>query len=335
MERTDVTAALRLPSCMEPRMSIRVFRTIPLLALVPAAALASEGSRAPVNFTGPLVTPAVNTLPVGVLNIEPYLVYTNVRGTYGNGGTRHTLRHHSRQWQMALPVIYGLGETTAIQLTLAAARISTHRAHSDGLRMGDAAVRLQQRLTGPGEDGTDWVSSIAVAQRLPTGAYHHLGANPLNGMGNGSARTTLSYGLQKLQWLPDGQAVRWRGQLAWSPNPRSIRIHDTSVYGTEHGFRGEVRHGQAWNASLATEYALDSRWVLVNELVFNRSGTLRMKDAARPAWKHGPSHDLSLAPAVEYHFNANLGLIAGVQFSVAGRNTPSYVAPQAALNMVL
>jgi hypothetical protein len=318
---------------MDPLMSPSLFRYATLFALMPLTAFATT-DRDALNFTGPLVTPAINTLPAGKLNIEPYLIYTNVRGGYDNAGSRHALRHHARQWQVALPMIYGLGDTTAVQLTLSAARTSTYRAHTDGLRMGDSVVRLQQRLTGPGDDGTGWVSSVSVAQRLPTGAYHHLDTNPLNGMGNGTARTTLAYGVQKLQWLPDGQALRYRGQLAWSPNPAHVRVHGTSVYGTGPGFHGTAHHGQAWNASFAVEYALDPRWVLVNELVFNRNGTLRLKDAAHHAWKLNPSHDLSLAPAVEYHFNATLGLIAGVQFSVAGRNAPAYVAPQAALNML-
>ena len=40
----------------------------------------------------------------------------------------------------------------------------------------------------------------------------------------------------------------------------------------------------------------------------------------------------SVAPAVEYNFSGSVGLIVGVQFSVAGRYTGSYVAPQIALS---
>jgi len=36
---------------------------------------------------------------------------------------------------------------------------------------------------------------------------------------------------------------------------------------------------------------------------------------------------------VEYHFSPTLGLIAGVEFSVAGRNTRHIVSPQIALGM--
>jgi hypothetical protein len=325
---------------MEPRMSSRLSRNtlyaILLLTVAPATALASSEHPAP-NFTGPLVTPAVNTLPAGMLNVEPYLIYTNVRGHYGNAGARHTRHDHARQWQVALPMIYGLGDTTALQLTLSAGRTSTHGGHTDGMRMGDSALRLQQRLTDAG-DGTGWVTAVSLAQRLPTGQYHHLDTNPLNGLGNGMARTTLAYGVQKLQWLPDGQALRWRGQVAWSPSPGRIHVHGTSVYGTGRGFHGTVRQGQAWSASAAAEYALNAQWVLVGEAILNRTGTVHV--AGSDAWgryrhhDHNPTEELSLAPAVEYHFSSTLGLIAGVQFTVAGRNAPAYVAPQAALNMV-
>lgn len=301
--------------------------------LVPAAADASE-KRDNLNFTGPLVTPAVNTLPAGMLNIEPYLIYANTRGVFDNGGSRHALRPHRRQWQVALPMIYGLGDTTAVQLTLSAARTSAGRAHTDGMRMGDAQIRIQQRLTGPGDDGTGWITSVSVAQRLALGPYHHLGTNPLNGMGSGVARTTLAYGAQKLFWLEEGRALRLRGQLAWSPNAARVRLRDASVYGTGYGFRGDAHHGQAWQASFAGEYALDPRWVIVGEMIFDRVGTIRIHGETQPGWKQRPGHSLSLAPAVEYHFNATLGLIAGVQFNVDGRNTARYVAPQAALNMV-
>ncbi|QWT21462.1 hypothetical protein KPL74_05520 [Bacillus sp. NP157] len=309
----------------------------PLAALLPALASADPARDVP-NFTGPLATPAVNTLPQGVLNIEPYLIHTNARGSYDNARSRHGDRWTTRQWQVALPMAYGLSDTTNVQLTLNAMRTSTRSGHTDGLRMGDSAVRLQQRLSGPGDQGTAWVSAVSVTQRIPTGDYHHLGANPLNGTGNGTARTTLSVGAQKLQWLANDHALRWRGQLAWGPSPGRVSVRGRSVYGTEQGFRGTARPGQAWNSSLAAEYVLDSRWVLVGEAIWNHLGSTAMRGVTYGrvrAWRSRPSSDLSLAPAVEYHVGPSLGLIAGVQFTVAGRNATSYVAPQVAVNMVL
>lgn len=304
---------------------------------VPMVAAAADIHRE-ANFTGPLVTPAVNSMPAGMFNIEPYLIHTNTRGSYDNAGGRKERKPTVRQWQVAMPLTYALTDTQSVQLTLNASRTSGDGLHSDGMRMGDSAVRFQQRLRGPNADGGGLILALALQQRLPTGKYHHLDTNPLNGTGNGAMRTTVAFGAQQLHWLDDGHALRWRTQLAWSPSPGRIRVRDGSVYGTRSGFRGQARLGQAWNASIAAEYVLDPRWVLVGEAIWNRASAVTLHgnagDGSEVTRRLAPSQEFSLAPAIEYHFNPNLGLIAGVQFTVAGRNTADYVAPQVALNMV-
>jgi hypothetical protein len=309
------------------------------LALVPATSMAATtDTHREANFTGPLVTPAVNSMPTGMINIEPYLIHTHVRGVYDNDGRRSERNAKLGQWQLAVPMMYALTDTNFVQLTLNASRTSGQGLHSDGMRMGDTTVRFQQRLRGPDADGGGLVLSVAAAQRLPTGAYHHLDTNPLNGTGNGAMRTTLALGAQQLHWLDEGHAVRWRAQLAWSPSPGRIRVRDASIYGTGTGFRGHARLGQAWNASVAAEYVLDRHWVLVGEAIWNRASAVTLGGVAangsRMASRLSPSQEFSVAPAVEYHVGPNLGLIAGVQFTVEGRNTSDYVAPQVALNMV-
>jgi hypothetical protein len=316
---------------------LSVLATAALLTGMPLSALAESGRTLP-NFTGPLVTPAVNTLPANMLNIEPYLIHTDTRGHLDERGDRYQVRPILREWQMALPMIYGVTDALSVQLTLNATRLSSGRLHSDGMRFGDTTVRLLQRLKGPEADGTGLVLSVSAAQRLPTGRYHHTGNNALNGVGNGQARTTLAFGAQQLHWMANDHALRWRGQLSWSPSPGRVRVRDESVYGTWSGFRGYATPGQAWRASLAAEYVLDGRWVLVGEAVWDHS---RGTDVVHPvagqpaiAWRYGSSRRISLAPAVEYHVSPTIGLIAGVQFSVGGRRTDDYVAPQVALNMI-
>jgi hypothetical protein len=304
-------------------------------ACVPASVLAASAEHE-ANFTGPLVTPAVNTLPAGMFNVEPYLIHTNSRGGFDDRGNRHAEKPTARQWQVALPMIYGLTDNIAVQLTLNAARTSVDGWHSDGLRMADSAIRVQSRLRAPEADGSGLVLAVSAAQRLPTGKYHQLDDNPLNGVGTGAMRTTLAFGAQQLYWLDNGHALRWRGQLAWSPSPGRVRVRGPSVYGTPAGFRGYASPGEAWNASLAAEYVLDHRWVLVGEAIWNRESGTRLNGAAsgHGSWTYLSGHAVSLAPAVEYHFNPKVGLVAGVQFTVGGRNATDYVAPQVALNMV-
>jgi hypothetical protein len=320
----------------EKRMSLRRILTAALVAgIVPAAALAApDPSEA--NFTGPLVTPAVNTLPTNTFNVEPYLIHTNTRGWYDGDRNRHAEKPTARQWQVAVPVIYGLTDNISVQLTLNAVRTSVDGQHSDGLRMANSLVRVQTRLKAPEADGTGLVLAASIAQRLPTGRYHHLETNPLNGVGTGEMRTTLALGAQQLHWLTNGHALRWRGQLAWSPSPGRVALRGPSVYSTPVGFRGHARSGQAWNASAAAEYVLNARWVLVGEGIWNRASGTRLDGTASGygTYTYPSGHSFSLAPAVEYHFSPKVGLIAGVQFTVGGRNATDFVAPQVALNMV-
>jgi hypothetical protein len=320
----------------DPRMSPHRFLIATLVATAIPASVLAQSAHGEANFTGPLITPAVNTLPTGMINVEPYLIHSNNRGWFDGDGNRHAEKPTLRQWQVALPMIYGLTENISVQLTLNAARISVDGMHSDGLRMGDSTLRVQSRLKAPEADGTGLVLAASAAQRLPTGKYHQLENNPLNGMGSGTMRTTFALGAQQLHWLDNGHALRWRGQLAWSPSPGRVRVRGMSVYGTQAGFHGHATPGQAWNASMAAEYVLDRRWVLVGEAIWNREGGTRLNGPASGlgTYTYPSSHVFSLAPAVEYHVSPKVGLIAGVQFSVGGRNATDYVAPQVALNMV-
>jgi hypothetical protein len=320
----------------EKRMSPRRLLTAALVAgIIPTAALAAP-DRGEANFTGPLVTPAVNTLPTNTVNVEPYLIHTNTRGWYDGNRDRHAEKPTARQWQVAVPIIYGLTDNISVQLTLNGARTSVGGQHSDGLRMADSLLRVQTRLKAPEADGTGLVLAASIAQRLPTGQYRHLDTNQLNGMGTGEMRTTLALGGQQLHWLDNGHALRWRGQLAWSPAPGRITLRGPNVYGTLTGFHGHAQPGQAWSASAAAEYVLNPRWVLVGEAIWNRASGTRINGRAsgHGTYTYPSGHNISLAPAVEYHFSPKVGLIAGVQFSVGGRNTADFVAPQVALNMV-
>lgn len=313
-------------------------RALPTGAIALAIASVPVHATSTVNFTGPLVTPAVNTLPSGLFNIEPYLIHSESRGSFDGAGHRHASRTRFRQWQIAVPMTYGVTDSFGIQLTPTAIRASSDGRHTDGLRIGDTGIRLQQRLLAPDEDGQGTVLAVAVARNFTTGKYHQLDANPLNATGNGAGRATLAIGAQRLYRLDHGRALRWRSQLSWSPRPGRIRVRDTSVYGTQGGFHGHANAGQSWSATLAAEYALDPRWVLVGEALWNRQGAVRVHGieakGGRVDRRIVAGHAFSLAPAIEYHFNASVGLIAGVQFTVAGRNVTDYVAPQVAVNMV-
>lgn len=300
---------------------------------------AQERSLDGINFTGPLVTANPAGVPRGHWYIEPYLVRVDSSARYDANGRRQSAAD-SGAWLTVVPIAYGMGERVTAQVNLSAARAESAGSQNGALRAGDTTARLQYLLQAPNADGTRPAISVALLQRFATGSYDRIGGNPLNAQGDGVQRTTFALGMQQVLWLPNERPLRWRGQLSASPSPARVALHDSSVYGTDPGFRGSVSRGSLLGLSLGAEYSISSRWVAALDVTASREsdqhitgyapgdGGLQRIDQRRPA-----SSSISMAPAIEYHFSPSVGLIAGVEFSVGGRNSGAFVSPQIALGM--
>src|SRR5690606_33928892 len=100
-------------------------------------------------------------------------------------------------------------------------------------------------------------------------------------------------------------------------------------YGGGFGTKGRVHPGGSFQADFGLEVALTQNWVLANDLVYTFQNATHfsgnpgtVSPGGAPASVRSPySDNLSLAPAIEYNFNSNLGLLVGTQFSVYGRNS--------------
>jgi hypothetical protein len=140
--------------------------------------------------------------------------------------------------------------------------------------------------------------------------------------------------LQSLFDTPGNHPVRIRVYAeAYEPLTHPS-VADVSVYGTSQGFHGNARPGISGVIGIGGGWALDRHWVFVVDLVHRakQGYTLRGIDAAGIGVRAEglDSYSTALAPAVEYNLSAKAGFIAGIEFTAAGRNTASYVAPQIA-----
>jgi hypothetical protein len=169
---------------------------------------------------------------------------------------------------------------------------------------------------------------------FPTGDYDRL-SRPLNGLGTGAFTAKEGILFQSLfdTWGDHPMRLRFFGD-AYEPLA-DVSIHDASVYGTSQGFQGQAAPGVS-AVGLGIEYGLNQRWVLALDLVQNFANGFRVNgmDAVGSVvhTNGGSSASFALAPAIEYNLSGSLGIIAGVAFSAAGRNTSSYIAPQIAIS---
>jgi hypothetical protein len=288
-------------------------------------------------WTGPMLANTAATGSPGHFLIETYLYDVAAEGRFDSRGKRRSAAHSSGYGSQTY-VVYGLADKVALGLiSTAGFNTVSGGPSSSGPGMGDSSLLAQYRLTQfqPGS----WLptTAINVQQTLPTGRYDRLGDRPSDGLGGGAYTTMLSFYSQTYFWLPNGRILRMRVNLSQAFS-RSANIEGVSVYGTGAGFRGVANPGSSFIFNAAWEYSLTRKWVLAADAVYRHNGNTRLVDRAQhpPGSRldSGASDAFYVAPAIEYSWQPNLGVLLGVRLVAAGRNTANSVTPAVAINYV-
>ncbi len=311
--------------------------TFTLLAFAALDARAETAPKREVRFTGPLVSSAP-PLPKGVLNIEPYLIDTQVVGYYDNKRNRHDIDGMPDGWNLVVPMQYGVTDRMSLGATLSAGLASSVDS-GRSFEVGDTGLSLSYLLaksTAPHAAAL----TLAVRQNVTTGRHDRLDRHGL-AEASGSGAPTTRVGLYGQAYFLPERTLRGRINVLWRVPGTRAPIEGTSAYGTPVGFHGHAELGSAIQVSFGMEYSLSPTWVLAADLLYERDrGAQVSGDVANGADTHRFERDItswwrqSVAPAVEYHWSDRIGLIAGALVSFEGRNSAAIVSPQVALNMV-
>jgi hypothetical protein len=282
-------------------------------------------------WTGPMLAPSAATLPRGHFLIEPYLY--DVVAVHSNGFGSLTY------------VNYGLADRVTVGLIPTAGfnKLSS-RPSSSGVGLGDLTLQTQYRLTKFHEGSWIPTTSVAVQETLPTGKYDRLGGRPSDGLGSGAYTTTLALYSQTYFWLPNGRILRMRFNLSQGLS-NSVNVEDVSVYGTAAGFRGHAKPGSSIFVDASWEYSLRRGWVLALDATYRHNGntraaghnTLDPSSVQNPSGLQldsGSSEAFGFAPAIEYSWKPNLGVLVGTRVIPAARNTHASITPAVAINFV-
>lgn len=317
-----------------------------VLAIVCGLALAQEppptgANREPLNeawFTGPILAPSAATLPHGHFLIEPYFYDVMVQGQYDSKGARHTVPHENKVRSLTY-MLYGLSDKVTVGLIPTGGfNTLSEGISSSGVEPGDLTLDAQYRVTQFHEGSWHPATAAVVQETLPTGKYDRLGDGTSNGLGNGAYTTTLGLYSQSYLWLPNGRILRARFNVSQAFSP-AVRVQDASVYGTAAGFRGHAHPGRSTLVDLASEYSLTRNWVLALDATYRYNANTRVNGynalGSAPAaleLDSGSGYAVGLAPAIEYNWKHNLGVILGTYLIVTGRNTSATITPVVAVN---
>jgi hypothetical protein len=112
--------------------------------------------------------------------------------------------------------------------------------------------------------------------------------------------------------------------------PNAVHVKGINVFGGGKDPRGKVYPGPYLLTILGLEYTLTRNWALALDIEYLHTDHTRFSDTkgATESKKNQvglpSSEQFSLAPAIEYNWSANFGIISGVWFSIAGRNTAAF-----------
>jgi hypothetical protein len=284
-------------------------------------------------FTGTLEAPSPALPKAGLIVVKPFAIFTRTDGAYDARGDYHPTSGSDNDKSVVL-MKYALTDRLSIQALPSIAHVDSGASHYTGI--GDLPVEAEYRINDE-NDKTGFPSvTIAAGLNLPTGKYENLHTS-LSGFGAGAFMVKEQILFQSLFDTSGGPPVRLRAYVAAYQPIGTAPVNNISVYGTAQGFTGRVDPGASIVSGIGGGYAFDQRWVAAMDLVYNSAQgfTLDGEDALNGLVhsKSGRRSTLSLAPALEYNLSSRFGIIAGGEFSVAGRNTPCYFAPQLAVSM--
>ncbi|MGE5243742.1 MAG: transporter [Betaproteobacteria bacterium] len=324
-----------------------------MLALTASLAAAQDDRQQPPTarqslddawWTGPMLAPSAATLPRGHILIEPYVYDVAADARFDGNGKRRGAARSETIGSLAY-ILYGLTNSATVGLipTVGFNKVSNGPS-SSGLGLGDLTLHAEYALTR--FHARSWIPATAIVlqETCPTGKYDRLGDRPSNGLGSGAYTTTLALFSQKYFWLPNGRILRMRFDVSQSVSG-DVGLHDVSVYGTPAGFHGHASPGGSFLADAAWEYSLRRSWVLAVDVMYRHDGNTRVTaddaagstgagDPAAVRLDSGSREAFGVAPAIEYSWSPNVGVLLGARVIAGGRNTAATITPAVAINFV-
>lgn len=289
-------------------------------------------------FTGPLLTPAGHTIPKGHTNLEVYGLDITSNGNYNDEGNLIHSPHFNTQ--VANPFFtHGLTDWMDVQFSLPYVFNGTNGQHSNGI--GDVAAGIGLQLLE--QKNYKWKPDIRFVfqETIPTGRFENLSpvAAGTDSTGFGSYQSQLALNFQRLSRILDTHYLRTRLSVSHI-HYSAVNVHGLNSYGGGVNTNGTISSGEENDAYLAFEFTLTQHWVAVIEGYWSQGDATRFNSIFGIGNVGGPDNHIDrgsyfeegLAPALEYNFNSNVGLIGGVWFPVKGTNTSHYLTYALALN---
>lgn len=289
-------------------------------------------------LTGPLITPSSVVVPVGHMNFEPYVYVVANTGAYdrdGNAKKREIL------WVNSFQPVCEIGITSWMDCQFNPILYYNYTQHKANWAFGDFLFQFDWQLFTP-RPMDDWrpYVKLTLGELFPSGKYRNLDPKKkgTDVSGGGSYQTFMAIVFGKLFHLWDVHFMTARLNLQYTL-PSATYLKGFNAYGGGYGTKARFFPAQNFEFDFGVEITLAKRWALACDLVGTLAGKTHFSgdpgknaDGTKAALGTRSSAQFSLAPAIEYNWSANLGIIGGGWFTFAGRNSARFWSSVFALN---
>ncbi len=277
-------------------------------------------------FTGSLEAPGATVNEPGELSVEPSLGISNGRASYGQDGQLVATSHPDLAVNPQLELEIGLLEQ--LQLSVSGQAEWSRDSGDWSAGVGDTQASLDVALLDEDSEGLAPAVRLDLQLTLPTGEYQRLDASRASSDATGSGSYVVALGLNAAKSFTLGDHVIRPHACIWVDVYAShVRVHGANTYGGGAGTSGTVSPGRSMTAYLSAEYSLTQSWALSFGAVYTRGtrSTFRGDPGVQPNGTpaevgNGRTKLITLAPALEYSWSAQSGVIVGMTFDLAGQN---------------
>ena len=287
-------------------------------------------------FTGPLLAPAGHITPIGMFDFEPYFYVVCDNGNY----TSHWKKVSQPQlWINSLQLYTVIGLTNWMDFSTTPTISYNASQGKSQVLFNDLEMQLDFQLLSDTPDNYVPALKLSLKETFPNGKYDHLDPDKfgtdIGGQGGYISGAVLTF--SRLFHLGGEHWLNARLAAEYDITTRA-HVHGYNNFGGGEGTDGYVYPPQVFLFDLAAEISLTRNWCFACDTVGRLARSTKFKgnpgiiDGALASSSRGSSAQYSLAPAIEYNWNENLGLISGAWFSVAGRNIFTFASWVTALN---
>ncbi|MCE3044937.1 MULTISPECIES: hypothetical protein [Legionella] len=288
-------------------------------------------------WTGPLLAPAGHTIPKGHSNLELYGFFTENDGTFDQ---HWKFVHTPANRSTVFNPVFSHGLTDSLDIQFSVPYAYNRNQGQAYRRVSDTGVTLGYQLLE--QKDSKWIPDlrVTIGEIIPTGNFEDLDPvnNGTDATGSGSYQTAMSLNFQHLLQVFENHWLRTRLSLSYVYSG-DVQVRGINSYGGTPNTFGEVDPGNQISADLAAEFNVTQNWVAVMEgFIANRTPAVFKgfpgtdSKGQLVSVGHGTVDSVTLAPAIEYNFNANVGVIGGYWYTITGRDTSDFHSVVVALN---